>query len=139
MELVAQNRIWCAIVALALELTAWLQLLALTDHDARRWEPRRLRHRFYTIPTALVRGGRRTRLRYARHPLGHAARNSAPRSGHARPLTSRREMRRHKQKHPGESRKPRVRSARRVTATPTRQNQTRTTVTAGHNDHVDEA
>ncbi len=62
-----QNQIWCAIVALACELTAWLQLLALNGHDARRWEPRRLRHRLYTIPAALVRGGRQTRLRYARH------------------------------------------------------------------------
>jgi hypothetical protein len=31
-----QNRIWCAIVALATELTACLQLLALRRHDARR-------------------------------------------------------------------------------------------------------
>ena len=38
-----QNRIWCAIVSLALELTAWMQMLALTEHPARRWEPKRLR------------------------------------------------------------------------------------------------
>jgi Transposase DDE domain group 1 len=31
-----QNRIWCALVALAGELTAWLGMLALTDHPARR-------------------------------------------------------------------------------------------------------
>ena len=31
-----QNQIWCAIVALAAELTAWMQLLALTDQPARR-------------------------------------------------------------------------------------------------------
>jgi hypothetical protein len=30
----AQNQIWCAIVALAVELTAWMQMLALTDHQA---------------------------------------------------------------------------------------------------------
>lgn len=35
----AQNQISCAIVALACELTAWMQMLALTDTDARRWEP----------------------------------------------------------------------------------------------------
>ena len=29
----AQNQIWCAIVALACELTAWMQMLALTDTD----------------------------------------------------------------------------------------------------------
>jgi hypothetical protein len=39
----AQNPIWCAIVALACELTAWLQTLALSRHQARRWEPKRLR------------------------------------------------------------------------------------------------
>ena len=65
----AQNQLWCAIVALACELTAWLQLLALADTDARRWEPKRLRYRLYTIPAQLVRGGRRLRLRYpAHHP-----------------------------------------------------------------------
>ena len=63
----AQNQIWCALVTLACELTAWLQLLALTDSDARRWEPKRLRHRLFTIPAQLVRGGRRLRLRYATH------------------------------------------------------------------------
>jgi Transposase DDE domain group 1 len=63
----AQNQIWCALVALACELTAWMQLLALTDQDARRWEPKRLRYRLYTIPAALARGGRQTRLRYAAH------------------------------------------------------------------------
>lgn len=62
-----QNQIWCAIVALACGLTAWLQLLALADNDARRWEPKRLRYRLYTIPAQLVRGGRRLRLRYATH------------------------------------------------------------------------
>ena len=63
----AQNQIWCAIVALACELTAWMQLLALTDLEARRWEPKRLRYRLYTIPAALARGGRQTTLRYAAH------------------------------------------------------------------------
>lgn len=62
-----QNQIWCAIVALACELTAWMQLLALPEADARRWEPKRLRYRLYTIPAQLVRGGRQTRLRYATH------------------------------------------------------------------------
>jgi hypothetical protein len=35
----AQNQLWCAIVALACELTAWAQMLALPGHSARRWEP----------------------------------------------------------------------------------------------------
>jgi hypothetical protein len=38
-----QNQIWCALVALAADLTAWMQTLALAGHDARRWEPKRLR------------------------------------------------------------------------------------------------
>ena len=40
----AQNQIWCEIVALACELLAWTQMLALTG-QARRWEPKRLRLR----------------------------------------------------------------------------------------------
>lgn len=64
----AQNQIWCAIVALACELTAWMQLLALHNADgARRWEPKRLRYRLYSIPATLARGSRQVRLRYAGH------------------------------------------------------------------------
>ena len=33
----AANQIWCQIVALAMEVTAWMQMLALTGHDARPW------------------------------------------------------------------------------------------------------
>ena len=40
----AQNQIWCELVGMASELTAWMQLLAL-DGPARAWEPRRLRLR----------------------------------------------------------------------------------------------
>lgn len=36
----AQNQIWLAVVVLAVELTAWMQALALADHPARRWEPK---------------------------------------------------------------------------------------------------
>jgi hypothetical protein len=62
-----QNRIWCAIVALACEITAWTQMLALTKHPARRWEPKRLRLRLFSIAARLTRSGRRTRLRLAAH------------------------------------------------------------------------
>ena len=61
----AQNQIWCALVALACELTAWMQMLALTDHQARRWEPKRLRLRLFSIPARHTRSGRRRRLRLA--------------------------------------------------------------------------
>jgi hypothetical protein len=63
----AQNEIWCAIVALACELTAWMQTLALTGHPARRWEPKRLRLRLFTIPATLARTGRRRLLHLADH------------------------------------------------------------------------
>lgn len=49
-------------MALAGELTAWLQLLALHDHQARRWEPKRLRLRLYSIPATLARHSRKVLL-----------------------------------------------------------------------------
>jgi hypothetical protein len=61
----AQNQIWCELVALASELTAWMQMLALPDHPARRWEPKRLRLRLFSAAARLARGGRRLRLRLA--------------------------------------------------------------------------
>jgi Transposase DDE domain group 1 len=60
----AQNQIWCELVAMAGELTAWMQLLAL-DGPARTWEPKRLRLRLFSAAGRLVRGGRRLRLRLA--------------------------------------------------------------------------
>jgi Transposase DDE domain group 1 len=62
-----QNRIWCALVQLALELTAWLQMLGLHDHAARRWEPKRLRLRLFSIAGRITRHARRTRLQLPRH------------------------------------------------------------------------
>ena len=59
-----QNQIWCEIVALACELLAWTQMLALHG-PARRWEPKRLRLRIFSAAGRLVRGGRRLRLRLA--------------------------------------------------------------------------
>ena len=60
-----QNRIWCAIVALAVEITAWMQMLALNGHQARRWEPKRLRLRLFTLPATIARTGRQVRLHLA--------------------------------------------------------------------------
>jgi Transposase DDE domain group 1 len=60
----AQNQVWCEIVALACELTAWMQMLAL-DGPARRWEPKRLRLRLFSAAGRIVRGSRRLRLRLA--------------------------------------------------------------------------
>ena len=65
----AANRIWCQIVALAHDLLAWSQLLALTGHRARRWEPRTIRARLMHIPATIARHARRVVLRYrADHP-----------------------------------------------------------------------
>jgi hypothetical protein len=68
-----QNQIWCAIVALAVELTAWMQLLAFTgdryndnSHEARRWEPKRLRLRLFSIAARLARTGRSVVVHLAR-------------------------------------------------------------------------
>jgi hypothetical protein len=60
----AQNQVWCEIVALACELLAWTQMLALTG-NARRREPKRLRLRIFTCAGRIVRGSRRLRLRIA--------------------------------------------------------------------------
>jgi hypothetical protein len=60
----AQNQLWCEIVALAGELLAWTQMLALIG-TARRWEPKRLRLRLFSAAGRLARGGRRPRLRLA--------------------------------------------------------------------------
>ena len=58
----AANRIWCAVVALAAEITAWMQMLAFGEAEARRWEPKTLRYRIFTIGATLARSGRRTWL-----------------------------------------------------------------------------
>ncbi|MEV4833173.1 IS1380 family transposase [Nonomuraea sp. NPDC049486] len=58
-----QNQIWLEIVALACELLAWMQMLALYDTDARRYEPKRLRLRLFAVAGRLVHGGRRLHLR----------------------------------------------------------------------------
>jgi hypothetical protein len=60
----AQNQLWCEIVALACELLAWTQMLALAG-SGRRWEPKRLRLRLFSAAGRLARGGRRLRLRLA--------------------------------------------------------------------------
>ena len=48
----------------ACELLAWTQMLALTG-TARRWEPRRLRLRLFSVAGRLARSARRLRLRLA--------------------------------------------------------------------------
>ena len=43
----AQNQVWCQIVQLASDLVAWMQTIAFTSDDARKWEPKRLRARLF--------------------------------------------------------------------------------------------
>ncbi len=47
---------------LANDLLAWMALLALDDHQARRWEPKTLRHRLFTIAATLARTSRQRLL-----------------------------------------------------------------------------
>ncbi|MGW4027237.1 IS1380 family transposase, partial [Streptomyces sp. NPDC005009] len=62
----SQNRVWLEIVQLALDLLAWIPMLALTG-EARRWEPKRLRLRLFSTAAQLVTTGRSLWLRLARH------------------------------------------------------------------------
>lgn len=62
----AANQIWLALVALALDLTAWMQMLALTHHQARRWEPKTLRLHLFSLPGRIARHARATRLHLPR-------------------------------------------------------------------------
>jgi hypothetical protein len=79
----AANQIWCAIVALALDITAWMQTLALTSHDARRWEPKRLRHRLFSIPATLAHTARRVILHLSdRAPWAEVAVDAITRLDH---------------------------------------------------------
>ena len=52
------NRLWCQVVALAADLTAWTQLLAFTTTPARRWEPKRLRTRLLHAPAVIAHHAR---------------------------------------------------------------------------------
>ncbi len=62
----AQNQIWLEIVQLALDLLAWMPMLALTS-ETRRWEPRRLRLRLFSTAAQIVTTARRRHLRFPRH------------------------------------------------------------------------
>jgi hypothetical protein len=58
----AQNRVWLEVCALAADLIAWTQRLALTGW-ARLAEPKRLRLRLFGVAARLVRTGRRLILK----------------------------------------------------------------------------
>ncbi|GMA21471.1 hypothetical protein GCM10025862_34920 [Arsenicicoccus piscis] len=58
----AQNRLWLLLVQVANDLLAWMSMLALAGHPARRWEPKALRHRLFTNAATLARTGRQRLL-----------------------------------------------------------------------------
>jgi hypothetical protein len=60
------NQAWVQIVAVAADLVAWLQLLAL-DGDLAKPEPKLLRFKMLHVPAPLSRGARRRRLRIPAH------------------------------------------------------------------------
>lgn len=61
----ASNVLWCHLVMLAAELTAWTQMLAFAGTKARRWEPKRLRARIFEIAARLARHARRLTVHLA--------------------------------------------------------------------------
>lgn len=58
----AINTAWCQIAAIAADLIAWLQIIAL-DGELAKAEPKRLRYRLLHTAARLTRGQRRRRLR----------------------------------------------------------------------------
>ena len=115
----ASNQIWCAVVALAGDLVAWMQTLALTGHAARRWEPKRLRLRLLSIAGRLAATGRRTWLHLARAGAVH-------RPGPRRPPPARR---------PGRPRLSTATPSRRPPQHPDPWNPATTPTTRGHPSH----
>ena len=60
------NEIWLEVIALANDLLAWTQHLALAGTDARTWEPKRLRLRLLSVAGRIVRTARRRFMRLPR-------------------------------------------------------------------------
>ncbi|MFC5646834.1 transposase [Kitasatospora cinereorecta] len=56
------NTAWLTATAIASDLRAWLQLLALDGEEAKA-TPKTLRHRILHVPALLVRGRRKRRLK----------------------------------------------------------------------------
>jgi hypothetical protein len=61
----AANQAWLELVLAAQDLLTFFQQLCL-EGEARRWEPRRLRHRLLHVAGRVVRSGRRVILRLQR-------------------------------------------------------------------------
>lgn len=84
-----QNRIWAAIAALDSTLITWTQTLALTSHDARRWEPKKLRHRLLRPPNPTAPGRDRPRHRCSPRRTEPPGPITSPDMTHSTSLTER--------------------------------------------------
>lgn len=63
----AHNQLWLEIVSLAAELIAWTQTLGFHEHSpVRRWAPKKLRLRLFSVAGRIVHTGRRRRLHLPR-------------------------------------------------------------------------
>lgn len=60
----ALNQAWCTLLAIAMDLLAWLQLLALDGRLARA-EPATVRTDLFDIPAKLTDHARRRELKFA--------------------------------------------------------------------------
>jgi hypothetical protein len=69
------------------QITTWMQLLALSGHQARRWKPTRLRLRLLSIAGHLVTTARRRTLHLSAHAPWTPA--GSPRPHHPARLTNR--------------------------------------------------
>lgn len=76
----AQNRIWCQIIALASKIMAWMGLLGHAQEAARKWEPKRLRHRIFQAAATIADHARKLVL----HLSGRSPWADVIASGHAR-------------------------------------------------------
>jgi hypothetical protein len=59
-----------------------MQTLALHGHQARRWEPKRLRTRLFTVPATLARTGLRLLHLADHHPRAAVVHDAARRLRH---------------------------------------------------------
>ncbi|WP_420030178.1 IS1380 family transposase, partial [Psychromicrobium xiongbiense] len=62
----AANTLWCHLVMLATEITAWAQMLAFAGTKAKRWEPKKLRARVFEIAGKISHHARQTLIHLPR-------------------------------------------------------------------------
>ncbi|QZS52571.1 hypothetical protein COO55_38340 [Rhodococcus opacus] len=50
-----------------MDVPVWTQMLAFTYHGARRWKPKRIRLRLFSVAGCIAHHGRRVHLRLSKH------------------------------------------------------------------------